>query len=132
MLNNLHLNSRGNRMIRLLVLMLIFPASLAAQLTLLYPNGGEIHAPGDTVEIVWDRLSTNRPVTLEYSLDNGKSWRLIEDSAKRGRYLWELPGEESEEALVRITEVVDSAISLYVPQTNTINPSSSVRTPPIS
>jgi WD40 repeat protein len=100
----------------LLILVLLSVPTLCAigQLRLTHPNGGEHYAPGDTIELTWTGIPAPLPVILEYSSDAGSTWIEIADSARRGRYTWRVPATLSNSCLVRITEIIDSAIAIDV------------------
>jgi hypothetical protein len=47
---------------------------------LLSPNGGELFHPGDTVSVEWRTSPLAHHFDLMYSIDNGSTWKLIEDA----------------------------------------------------
>jgi len=57
-------------------------------LTLTHPNGGERFGLGDTVEFRWTGVLPETPVRLEVSVDAGRSWFLVADSAVGLAYRW--------------------------------------------
>ncbi|MBD1209788.1 MAG: choice-of-anchor D domain-containing protein [Ignavibacteria bacterium] len=78
------------------------PAS--KQLRLLQPNGKERLQSGSQYTIKWTGIDSARPVRLEYSIDNGRSWKLITDKALGGEYLWKpIPNEPSDSCLILAT-----------------------------
>jgi hypothetical protein len=78
------------------------PAS--QQLRLLQPNGKERLQSGSQYTIKWTGIDSARPVRLEYSTDNGASWKLITDKAVGGEYLWKpIPNEPSDSCLILAT-----------------------------
>ena len=73
---------------------------------LTYPMGGERLKPNDSIYISWD--SYGDPVsafTLEYSLDGGGNWTVIDNNvpAATRLYKWFLPNVATHQARVRIT-----------------------------
>ncbi len=88
--------------------------SLAARgvVTLTAPNGGEKWQAGVVQNIVWQSIKVNA-VRLEYSSDNGANWNLIADNvaAATGSYAWTVPNLSTQQALVRITDVGDAAVT---------------------
>lgn len=52
------------------------------------PNGGERHALGDTVEFRWSGVLPDSPVRLEISVNAGRTWTMIADSATGLSYRW--------------------------------------------
>lgn len=77
------------------------------------PNGGERVATGASHEIAWTAsgYELTYPITLDYSLDGGKTYHLIRDAVENdGAYVWSLPeGVTSEEALVKVSDGHDPA-----------------------
>ena len=77
-------------------------------LRLISPNGSEIFHPGDTLLITWESqspLEEVKSVKLEYSTDNGYSYRtIINYFSNTGRYEWEIPhyAALSSRCLVRV------------------------------
>ncbi len=58
-----------------------------------FPNGRENIVAGTVADIAWSSFGV-REVGLEYSLDNGATWRIITDRVPSppGRYSWTVPG----------------------------------------
>jgi hypothetical protein len=83
-------------------------------LTILSPNGGEQYKIGDTMSILWECGDTTKisTVALEISVDNGKTWHLMDSSAispqdpRWGNYLWTVPDSVgiNDDAVVPISE----------------------------
>ncbi len=71
------------------------------------PNGMEMLSVGDEFEITWaSRAITGATgnVKLEYSVDNGNIYKLIDDNiANIGSYTWTVPDDPSANALVRVS-----------------------------
>lgn len=85
---------------------LVFGQTLPAsqRLRLLQPNGKERLQSGSQYTIKWTGIDSARPVRLEYSTDNGASWKLITDKAVGGEYLWKpIPNEPSDSCLILAT-----------------------------
>lgn len=87
----------------------VFRADLPlSALTLTSPNGGEKYAVGAAYEIRWVGNGFSNPdnVRLEFSLDNGRSWRRISDNVPNtGNFRWRVPTTitiGSDSALVRV------------------------------
>lgn len=69
-----------------------------------FPDGGEKLCALSSYRVTWNASYVNK-VFLEYSTDNGNSWRKIalgSLDAKVGQYLWKVPERVSEQCLVRI------------------------------
>ena len=73
-------------------------------LKLTYPNGGEVFvAESDTV-ITWEGVAAADTVTLEFSNDNGITWKTLSTTATGLRYVWKnVPQPESDRCLVRVS-----------------------------
>ncbi len=72
--------------------------------SIIFPNGGEVFCMGAAYAIKWTTKYVNK-IVLEYSVDNGKSWKRItlgNLDAKIGKYVWKVPNKTSNECLVRI------------------------------
>jgi len=68
------------------------------------PNGGENWQPGTSHNITWDSDGVTN-VKIEYSDDNGASWRVINyETTSDGIYSWTIPYIDSSICLVKITE----------------------------
>ncbi|MFN4285268.1 MAG: S8 family serine peptidase [Lacibacter sp.] len=82
-----------------------------AGIRLIHPLGGERFttistAPGRQETITWEANdNSNNTFTLEYSLDNGSSWTVIDNNipATQFRYFWSVPDVVSHQAKIRIT-----------------------------
>ncbi|MEM9023218.1 MAG: S8 family serine peptidase, partial [Bacteroidota bacterium] len=99
------------------------------RITLTYPIGGEPFVPGEVEKIRWDALGDSGTFALEYSLDNGVSWTMINNAVSGSvRFLnWTVPQALTGEAMVRITRGAntddsDAAFSIIgVPNTVSID-----------
>ncbi len=88
-------------------------------ISLISPNGGEHYQAKDVRQIKWTGLWLNT-IKIEYSLDNGVNWNLLENSypAASGVYNWLLPDTVTSQALVKISDtqnpsLVDSSASTF-------------------
>ena len=76
------------------------------------PNGGEVWATNDTVNITWTSEIINY-VKIELSINNGISWTSVVDSVpSSGIYSWivDTTIAPSTECLMKITDISDSAV----------------------
>jgi hypothetical protein len=93
-------------------------SSSSATLTVTSPNGGEGLVIGSIHEITWTSTGTIDNVRIEYSTDNGESWKNIVTSATNdGSYEWIIPSvsvDPSNECLVRISEIDEHGDPSYV------------------
>jgi RHS repeat-associated protein len=74
-------------------------------LTLISPNGREVLTAGSDHDITWTWTGTVGNIKIEYSIDGGASWVIIEDSTENdGSFTWTVPDTVSDHCLVRISE----------------------------
>jgi len=74
---------------------------------LMIPNGGERWSSGRVYTIEWTKPTVVSNVYLEYSIDNGATWNLINDNPvdlSKQDYVWKTPRVNSTECLVRIVD----------------------------
>jgi hypothetical protein len=85
--------------------------TIAPQVQLLTPNGGENWYIGDTQDILWEASDTNllpEGITLLYSLNGAANFTyLAEALANSGSYAWLLPSSQSNNAKVQV-QAMDS------------------------
>ena len=76
------------------------------EIELTYPIGGEKLVPGLGEHIRWDAPQTTNNFTLDYSLDNGMNWVLIDDEipSSQRQFIWSVASVESDSVLFRISE----------------------------
>ncbi len=71
------------------------------------PMGGESFKPGEIMPIRWQAEDSNfskHPIRIDYSDDNGKTWKIISASTVNdGREDWTVPLTRSRSLLIRIT-----------------------------
>ena len=69
------------------------------------PNGGEMFAVGSDTVITWEGIPADELVRLEYSIDNGTTWKYI-DTARGLSYRWDkVPKPTSNQCLVRVSQI---------------------------
>ena len=76
----------------------------------LSPNGGEQLNRKSQYEITWESYENIDTVVLAYSTDNGQVWKDIDTVANNGSYQWTIPQEDSNQCLVRVSDVNNSDI----------------------
>ncbi|MBK9248262.1 MAG: VWA domain-containing protein [Ignavibacteria bacterium] len=77
----------------------------ASTLKLTKPNGGENFVVGSDTVITWIGISPSEDVSLEYSSDNGATWKLLTTQATGLKYVWEnVPKPTSTKCLVRVRQ----------------------------
>jgi hypothetical protein len=74
-------------------------------LTLTSPNGGETWNVGSTQCITWNSTGSIQAVKIEYSIDYGAPWMIIDASAENsGSFDWLIPNTPSHYCWLRISE----------------------------
>ena len=77
---------------------------ISSSLTLVSPNGGEEWLTNSTHTVTWQFSGLLQTIRLEYSLDNGRNWRLIANGVPNsGSRAWTLPNTESDSVVVRVS-----------------------------
>ncbi|MDZ7374991.1 MAG: T9SS type A sorting domain-containing protein, partial [candidate division KSB1 bacterium] len=80
-------------------------ASNNTKITVTAPNGGETWTIGNNYHITWSSSHTSGSVKLEYSPNNGGTWKTIVGSTPDdGDFLWTIPDDPTTSCLVRITD----------------------------
>ena len=83
------------------------PADLRAQgVSVISPNGGEVRASGASTEVSWAAPDGAVNFKLQYSIDNGATWRPIVSGTVTGSsYEWTVPAQAANKTncLVRVT-----------------------------
>jgi hypothetical protein len=82
----------------------LFSIQTPPTITVTSPNGGENLTVGSNHSITWTSEGVQGNVTIEYSINKGKTWQIINRStANDGSYNWTVPGRISDNCLVRIS-----------------------------
>lgn len=83
------------------------------ELSVAYPNGGEGFVPGETEVIRWDAFGNTGSFSLEYSPDNGVSWRTIANNipGQVRHFDWQVPNMAAHQVRIRIKRNGKSATS---------------------
>ncbi|MFM8771234.1 MAG: choice-of-anchor D domain-containing protein, partial [Candidatus Kapaibacterium sp.] len=82
-------------------------------LRVVHPNGGETFVVGSDTVILWDGVPPDELVTLEYSIDKGRTWKAV-DTARSLTYAWKnVPRPTSRSCLVRASQYTDPNGRLY-------------------
>jgi hypothetical protein len=82
--------------------------SSSDSIIILYPNGGEAFWIGTTQEITWVSTGSVGNVRIQYSTNNGSSWKsIVASTANDGSYFWTVPDDPSTQCLVLIREASD-------------------------
>ena len=87
-------------------------AAPPATLTVVDPNGGQIVAMGDMVDVTWESENVSEAVRVEFSLDNGYSWTEVfpPNVGNSGAYTWLVPLVDAPQALVRVSSTTRPAV----------------------
>ena len=86
--------------------------SSSSVINLAFPNGGESLPTGTVQTIAWSSSGTVANVKLEYSTNNGSSWKTIVSSTPDdGSYNWTVPLNVSSQCLVRISNTAGGSPS---------------------
>ena len=90
---------------------------LMDEITVTYPQGGESFAPNESVTLRWDAYGDDDNFTIEYTLDNGANWTIINDNVNGSlRYFnWLTPLAVSGEAKIRVSRngISDSSVETF-------------------
>lgn len=79
-----------------------------------YPNGNEKLSPGTSETITWNSSGITGTQTVEYSLDNGANWVVLNNvlGATTNRLTWTVPsGANTTTALIRVSSGAVSDVS---------------------
>jgi hypothetical protein len=76
-------------------------------LVLLSPNGAEHLLADSTHTIRWNahEATATEHILIEYSADKGRTWQPIETVPNTGVYAWQVPTVESNECVLRISDL---------------------------
>jgi len=79
----------------------------------LSPNGGENLAAARTYMITWKTLEGAEidHVIIDYSSDDGQTWENIDICENTGSYPWDIPLTDSNQCLLRVSDLSDPGIS---------------------
>lgn len=82
------------------------PFSMIAPLLLISPNGGETWEGGTNQTIQWIASNTSNEYALDYSIDGGNTWILIDNYyySTSGTFNWQVPNNPSPSSLVRVRD----------------------------
>ena len=101
----------------------------AVDIHLYSPNGGEALFSGETHTIDWLAKPYITDIKIEYSVNNGTDWVLIESSTTNdGSYDWTVPFVQSTQCLIRVSDASvpatnddsDAVFSIDVPPSLTV------------
>lgn len=82
-----------------------FLSPVAHSVHIIAPQGGEILTPLTATTIAWDSQSSLGFVNIDYTVDNGITWEVIEHGVvDLGTYRWRVPDIYAKDAMVRVTQ----------------------------
>jgi WD40 repeat protein len=107
-----HLNIASNACISPSLALRAGGYNTGESLSLVSPNGGERLRAGKSAAITWTNVLPSDVVRLEYSTDNGSSWKPITETASQLTYEWRPGPELTTSAKVRVqrTAVAQEAV----------------------
>ncbi|MFA7325541.1 MAG: choice-of-anchor D domain-containing protein [Candidatus Kapaibacterium sp.] len=73
------------------------------------PNGGEVFKANTVEKIFWNGTPQNSEIMIDYSLDSGKNWSLVNLGKMYNTSVWNIPNVESDNCLVRVKKISDIA-----------------------
>jgi len=83
----------------------------SGQIVLLTPNNGEELVGGSRYNITWETEGVVENVLIEYSIDNGGNWIVVDTVENTGSYFWEVPLANSQQCLVSVSDAIDAGVS---------------------
>lgn len=89
----------------------VVQAAELTTLSLITPNGGEVLTAGLIYDVNWTSTGSISDVLIEYSTDNGESWADVDTVENTGSYQWDIPVVDSNECLVRVSDLYDANVS---------------------
>jgi parallel beta-helix repeat protein len=82
------------------------PPPPSGGITLTSPKGGEKWEVGAVYDLTWEAPTVKRHVKIEYSTDNGNTWKPVDNDTKNdGIRDWTVPNDVSSKCRIRITDV---------------------------
>ncbi len=82
-------------------------------LVLTHPNGGETFLVGTDTVITWKGLPPNEEARLDYSIDGGKTWIVVDTAAKSPRRPWHVPNTPSDNCYMRVQQKNTSGAAYF-------------------
>ncbi|MES2766176.1 MAG: choice-of-anchor D domain-containing protein [Bacteroidota bacterium] len=81
-----------------------YPGKLLVDQTLrvTYPNGGEVLLAGSDTTIRWEGLAEGDIASVEYTTNNGKTWRTLTQNSDSLSYRWHVPDSAGNQCRIRV------------------------------
>lgn len=89
-----------------LFMLTLITVNYSQSIIVTYPNGGEffINNTWSPHNITWETVNVSS-VDIEYSINNGTDWTVIENNYSEGEYYsWDIPDIDSDACLIRVSE----------------------------
>ncbi|HYF02696.1 MAG TPA: choice-of-anchor D domain-containing protein [Patescibacteria group bacterium] len=88
-----------------------FPDQALSEQTLrvVYPNAEDTLVAGSDTTLRWEGLPRGDAASVEYTLDNGKTWQVISQQADSLSYKWKIPNTASNQGRIRVRHYPNSA-----------------------
>ncbi len=86
---------------------IVIPDEPVSEPVITAPNGGELYTSGANELIAW--YGFIEPVKIEFSHDNGNSWKEIANNAVGNKMLWKVNHFNTDVAKIRVTSNVDDS-----------------------
>ena len=89
-------------------------------MTLTYPDGSETFGTGEPVTITWSGPTNLAYATLQYSIDNGLTWKTIEKNVTGIEYPWTVPflTTNKSKCLIKVTGYNSKGVRLGTDKSN--------------
>ena len=89
--------------------------TVAADVELTYPIGGEVLVPGQITPVRWDAEPNGSPYQLSYSQDNGSTWVSIANpGATATQANWQVPPGVNDQMWLRLTRGTQGDTTNYI------------------
>jgi WD40 repeat protein len=99
-----------------------FRPTITPSLRLTHPNGREVFQVGSDTIVTWTGIAANDVVTLDYSIDRGRTWTILSTTATGLRHAWQnVPAPPSDSCLMRVTQTLPSTSGTRSEPKPTIN-----------
>ena len=77
-------------------------------INIIRPNGGEVFKAISKEKILWNGTPQNSNIMIDFSLDSGRSWNLVNFGKMYNMSDWNIPNVDSDNCLVRVKKISDS------------------------
>jgi hypothetical protein len=85
--------------------------SIPPSIEVISPNGSEVWVVNEQKDITWNNETVIDSVKIEYSIDNGSTWKTIIDrTINDSIHEWKIPNDVSSQCKVKISSLSDPSI----------------------